>query len=263
MRQLFLTSVILIMMGTNTVTAQDLSLSFLKVKQYEQQLDDVMEIIDTTVLKHKLREVEEAYHDKPDEVNSARLGIIYHETALNLTFLSKSPFSGYARKSFNLLSSLADSPDTTKELLPFILSYRASALALAGAETKKFWLLGEAFSLFADAVNDYANISYLPEFLRGSVAENLPWIFFFKKRAANDDFQSIVDKYSINPRYANAKVMSFTYWALAKQKQAQREKSESFQYLEKAIMLDPHYEAGRARAEELKASLLKQEADKK
>ena len=72
---------------TNSVTAQQSEFS--KVKVFEHQLDDVMELIDTTELKTKLKEVEEEYKQNQTEVNKARLGIIYHETALNLSFLSK------------------------------------------------------------------------------------------------------------------------------------------------------------------------------
>ena len=156
----------LAMTTLNSVTAQTQNLDFLKVKGFEHQLDDVMELIDTTELKTKLKEVEENYKQNPTEINKARLGIIYHETALNLSFFSKTEFKGYAKKSFDTLSELFNSPNTSKELFPFIASYRASALSLVGAETKKLKLLGEAFTLFNDAVKNYAAVSYLPEFLR-------------------------------------------------------------------------------------------------
>ena len=164
----------LAMTTINSVTAQTQQLDFSKVKVFEHQLDDVMELIDTTQLKIKLKEIEENYKKNPNEINKARLGIIYHETALNLSFFSKTEFKGYAKKSFDTLSELFNSPNTSKELFPFIASYRASALSLVGAETKKLKLLGESFTLFNEAVNKYAAVSYLPEFLRGSVAENLP-----------------------------------------------------------------------------------------
>lgn len=204
---------------TNSVNAQKQQLDFSKVKVFEHQLDDVMELIDTTELKIKLKEVEENYQQNPNEINKVRLGIIYHETALNLSFFSKTEFKGYAKKSFDTLSELFNSPNTTKELLPFIASYRASASSLVGAETKKLKLLGEAFSLFNDAVKNYSSVSYLPEFLRGSVAENLPWFFFTKRKFAKQDFQSIIDKQDKNSDYANWKIMSFTYWAWTKQRQ--------------------------------------------
>lgn len=91
--------------------------------------------------------------------------------------------------------------------------------------------------------------------MRGSVAENLPWIFFGKRRYAKKDFKSIIEKYEKNRDYANAKVMSFTYWAWAKQHQGKKYREQALQYLDKAIELDPDYKAGRKRAEELKFKL--------
>lgn len=242
---------------TNSVNAQKQQLDFSKVKVFEHQLDDVMELIDTTELKIKLKEVEENYQQNPNEINKVRLGIIYHETALNLSFFSKTEFKGYAKKSFDTLSELFNSPNTTKELLPFIESYRASALSLVGAETKKLKLLGEAFSLFNNAVKNYSSVSYLPEFLRGSVAENLPWFFFTKRKFAKQDFQSIIDKQDKNREYANWKIMSFTYWAWAKQRQSKKHRTQALAYLDKAIALDPNYRAGRQKAEKLKTTLTK------
>lgn len=247
----------LAMTTINSVTASSQPLNLENVKAMEHQLDDVMELIDTTELKVKLNEVEENYKKDQTELNHARLGIIYHETALNLSFLTNSTYKGYAGKSFDILTELFASPSTTKELLPFVASYRASALALASSETKKLKLLGESFDLFDRAVADYAAISYAPEFMRGSVAENLPWIFFSKRKYAKRDLQSIIEKYERNASYANWKIMSFTYWAWAKQFKSKKYRGQALRYLDKAIALDPYYKAGRKRAEELKQHMLK------
>ena len=241
----------------NSVTAQVQLLDFSKIKSFENQLDDVMELIDTIELKTKLTEVEEKFKQDPNEINQARLGIIYHETALNLSFFSKTEFKGYAQKSFDILSALFNSPHTSKELFPFIVSYRASSLSLVGAETKNLKLLGNAFTLFNDAVKNYATVSYLPEFLRGSVAENLPWFFFTKKKFSKQDFQSIIDKQNENSEYANWKIMSFSYWAWANERQSKKYRTQSLAYLDKAIKLDPNYKAGRQKAEDLKAKMTK------
>ena len=255
MRQFFITSIVLVMTTTNGLIAQNQQLDLTKLKSFEHQLDDVMELIDTAELIIKLKEVEATYQQNPLEINQVRLGIIYHETALNLSFFSKTTYKGYAKKSFDVLSSLFNSPNTTKELLPFIAAYRASALSLVGAETKKLNLLSQAFSLFEDAVTAYAAVSYLPEFLRGSVAENLPWFFFKKRRFAKLDFQSIIDKQEKDSTYANWKTMSFTYWAWAQQRQTKHYKDQALLYLDQAIALDPDYKAGRLRAEALKAKM--------
>jgi tetratricopeptide (TPR) repeat protein len=253
MRQLLITLTIATMTTINSTNAQQPSLA--GVKAMEHQLDDVMELIDTNLLKSKLKEVEEEFRGNPTEINKARLGIIYHETALNLSFFSKTEYKGYAKKSFAMLTELFSSPNTTKELMPFVASYRASALSLVGAETKKLKLLGKAFTLFNDAVKKYSDVSFLPEFLRGSVAENLPWFFFRKRKSAKHDFQSIIEKQNTNADYANWKIMSFTYWAWAKQHQGKKYRVQAMQYLDKAIALDTDYKAGRKKAEELKMKL--------
>jgi tetratricopeptide (TPR) repeat protein len=237
--------------------AQSQQLDFAKVKAFEHQLDDVMEIIDTDELKIILKAVEEEYKKNSSEINKARLGIIYHETALNLSFFSKTEYKGYAKKSFDTLTEMLNAPATTKELMPFIASFRASAISLVGAETKKLKFIGEAFTLFNNAVEKYAAISYLPEYLRGSVAENLPWFFFSKRRSAKNDFQSIIEKQEKNNTYANWKIMSFTYWAWAKQHQSNKYREQALQYLDKAIALDPDYKAGRKKAEDLKFKMVK------
>jgi tetratricopeptide (TPR) repeat protein len=232
-------------------------LNLAKMHNIEHQLNDVMEIIDTNFLKTQTKVVERASEQNPSEINKARLGIIYHETALNLGFLSKTEYKGYAKKSYDMLTEMVDNKQTTPELLPFITSYQASAIALVGAETKKLGLLGDSFALFEEAVKNYSSVSYLPEFLRGSVAENLPWIFYKKRRFAKLDMQSIIDKQAKNKEYANDKIMSFVYWAWANQHQGKSDRPLAISYLDKAIALDPNYTGGRKRAEELKAKLMK------
>jgi tetratricopeptide (TPR) repeat protein len=257
MRQLIITSIILAMITTTSLNGQTQQLDFSKVKTAEHQLEDVMELIDTTVVKSKLESVEADYKQNPTELNKVRLGIIYHETALNLGFLAKTKFKGYSKKSYAVLSELYLNPNTTKAFLPFVSSYRASALSLLGGETMKLGLVGDAFNLFQESIEKYGSISYAPEFLRGSVSENLPWFFFSKKKFAKIDMQSIIDKQNRNNDFVNNKVMSFTYWAWANQHQAKKHRTKAIKYLDEAIALDPNYWAGRKKAEELKRKLTK------
>ena len=245
---------IMTIMTINFATAQ--ALDFKKMKSYEHQLDDVMELIDTNLVKSKLVEVENDFQKDKTELNTVRLGIVYHETALNLSFLSKTSFKGYAQKSYDILNVLFISSTTTPELMPFIAAYKASALSLVGAETKKLKLISVAFKEFEDATKKYADISFCPEFLRGSVAENLPWFFFTKRQFAKQDFESIITKQNKNEEYANWKIMSFTYWAWAKQHPSKSDRAKALEYLDKAIALDPQYQGGRKRAEELKGKML-------
>jgi hypothetical protein len=222
------------------------------ITQAQEKLEDVMEIIDTTFLKSHLMEVEKAYQKDNSTINQIRLGIIYHEFALSFGFFDQF-YKGYPQKSLDMLNMAL--PKLNEDLAvykPFVLSYKASALALLSGETRKLSYLSESFKLFNEAVTDYASVSYAPEFMRGSVSENLPWFMFKKRSYAKIDFDNIIKKYEADNNYATAKIMSFTYWAWAMQNQSKKHRKTSISYLDKAIALDPNYTAGRKKAEELK-----------
>ncbi len=232
-------------------------LNLLKVKSIEYLLSDVLELNNALEVRFKLRDIENNFQQNPSVINGLRLGIIYYKTALYLSFFAKVKFEGYALKSYNILSELYKKPNLETEIYIFIVSYRAAALALESAEKKKIKLLMQAFFLLNNAVNKYAIISYLPEFLRGSVAQNLPWFYFTKRKIAKQDFQSIIEKYNKNPEYANNSVMSFTYLAWAKQHLHSKKHSlQVLTYLNNAISLDKNYTSGRKKAEELKANII-------
>lgn len=226
-----------------------------KMKYYESQLNDVMELVDTNLILSKLNSSELSYSKDSNEINAIRFGIIYHEVALNLSFLSNTKYKGYALKSYNLLQSYVNKQLISNELMPFATAYSASALSLVAAETKKLSLISKSFKLFEITVGKYSQFTYLPEFLRGSVAENLPWIFWNKKKFAKTDFQSIIHKYELDHSYASAKIMSFCYWAWANQHK--NKKDQSIKYLDLAIALDPNDIAARSKAEKLKQMLIK------
>ena len=75
------------------------------LNDYQIALDDVMEFIDNDLLQAKLPEIEADYKANPSLLNKVRLGIIYHEVALNLGFFNKH-YKGYAQKSLTILQSL-------------------------------------------------------------------------------------------------------------------------------------------------------------
>ena len=222
------------------------------LNEYQIALDDVMEFIDNNLLQSKLPEVEANYKATPSLLNKVRLGIIYHEVALNLGFFNKH-YKGYAQKSLTVLSDCEAHPQASEALQPFIFSYKASAMALVAAETFKLSLIGKSFQLFEITIQKYGAIHYLPEFMRGSVAENLPWFYFRKRALAKIDFENIIRKQAQHPEYTSWKIMSFVYWAWAKQHPQRKYRSQALAYLQKAIELDPHYLAGRKRSEELMA----------
>ena len=253
MKHLF---ILLAMAITTKANAQQFDLQ--TIQSFEISLDDVMEIIDKEIVIRKLEEVENAFEKNPNELNSVRLGLIYHEIALNLTFFDKTKqYAGYAQKSYDILTRLSNDPKTTSELFIYIESYRASAISLVAAETRKLKLLGVAFELFEQAVSKYAAVSPRPEFMRGSVAENLPSFMRKKRKYARIDFESIIKKQEANPEYADFRVMSFAYWGWAKAHKKKKFRKQAITYLNKAIEIDPEYKAGRKRAEELKKNYSK------
>ena len=229
---------------------------YMTLTEAHAKLEDVMEIIDTTFLKSHVLEVEKAHQQDSGTINQIRLGIIYHEIALNFGFFNKF-YKGYSQKSLDLLNGAL--PKLNKDLavfMPYVTSYKASALSLLSGETRKLSYLSDAFKLFNEAVAKYASVSYAPEFMRGSVSENLPWFMFKKRSYAKKDFDAIIKKYEADNSYATAKIMSFIYWAWAMQHQSKKHRITSITYLDKAIKLDPNYTAGRKRAEELRNKML-------
>ena len=123
-------------------------------------------------------------------------------------------------------------------------------------ETRSLKQLKQAFVLFNDAVDKYAEYSPRPEFMRGSVAENLPWFMWKKRKFAKKDFQSIIEKQEKNSNFAGFRLLSFTYWGWARAHSSKKYRKQALIYLDRAIKIDPDYKAGRKRAEELKDEYL-------
>jgi hypothetical protein len=99
------------------------------LKDAQEKIEDVMEIIDTTFLKTHLIEVEKAYQHDKSTINQIRLGIIYHEVALNFGFFDK-VYKGYPQKSLDMLNAaLPKLNDNLAIFKPFVLSYKASSHA--------------------------------------------------------------------------------------------------------------------------------------
>jgi hypothetical protein len=242
------------MLTAATITAQPLTRN--NVTLAGLQLEDVMEIIDTTGLRDRVSAAEKTAAESKTLLPRIRLGILYHEAALNFSFLSKTKDKGWAAKSYLLLDSIF-STDTVSAFRPYTASYRASAYALLAGENGSLKQLTQAFSLFEIAVKQYADVCALPEFLRGSVAENLPGWMFRKHRFAKIDFNSIISKYEADKTYATPALMSFSYWAWANQHQGKKHRAQALRYLNLAIELDATGKAGKKRALELKAKLEK------
>jgi len=219
------------------------------------RLEDCTEIVDHGDLAHKLQVVEAArVGDESPPLLRLRQALLLHEAGLNLGLLAQRDQRqiGYPDRSYKILTELAAIPDLPPEIRPWIDSFRASALALSGGEKGKLGLLSQAFELFDRAVREHDHASYLPRYLRGSVAENLPRILWRKRRWARIDFDELLRRVEADPSFMPDNVKSFTYWAWAKKfcgDRGKRPKAE--QLLKEAMRLDPEKKAGFARASEL------------
>jgi hypothetical protein len=222
----------------------------MRIREAEKILSDVTEMIDYQVIEKKLSAQESLVRRQATFLDSLRLGILYHESALIL--MKKKQKSPHAKMSFDLLSRLMASAKSENEFLPVIAAYRASARSLQSAESGKLSELAEAFDFFEEAAQKYAAFSPYPEFLRGSVAENLPKIFFKKRRFAKIDFLALKKKYETDIAFAEPRLMSFVYLALARLMRKNND-SESKILLKKAMSLDSEQNAAYAEAEKLLA----------
>lgn len=229
--------------------------SFKSVKLIESHLLDVMEI-DERSAEHKTREIESEYQMFPDQMNMARLGIVYHERALSHFNSPDGEKRKFASGSFEILDELHQSPDTFPELRPFVAAYRSSSIALMAAERRNPALINTSFESFDKAIKQYSPVSYCPEYLRANIAGNLPWFFFSKRKLARQDFESIIQKHQLNNQYAPYRIMSFVYFGWAKLSHSGKYIQQAVAFLDKAMHLDPKNRAAGKKAEELKSKLL-------
>ncbi len=243
-------------MYTNpTVGLSTISLDKLRLKFFEDHLHDAMMLTDITELTLRIDEAKEFFMLNPGEINKARLGVVYHQAALYLPATFKASTQAWAKQSLDILSDIVHAPHASKELLPIVTSYRASALAALAVSAQRRSLLAEAYQQFSLAVESYAQVSALPEFLRGGSASNLPIFYFRKRKFAQEDFRSIIRKEETSPGYASASILSYSYLALANQRRCQQSKKERVLLLSRSIAQDPDGKAAAKEAAVLKAKL--------
>ena len=217
--------------------------------------EDCSELTDRKEILNKLSIAEAVHITELQDVNTMiKIGLIYHEVALNLNRFApkKDRRTGYAEKSFQVLSKLVAKPILSKEIQIWILTYQASSLALLSGEKGSLILLSRAFSLFEIAIAKYDQESYLPRFLRASVSENLPWLFWRKRKFAKLDLDNLVKRIEDNPSAIPDKIKSFIYWAWANQFKNKINKRQVVKkHLRESIRLDPEKKAGFLNAEKL------------
>ncbi|GHN02588.1 hypothetical protein WSM22_40770 [Cytophagales bacterium WSM2-2] len=231
-----------------------------RITVVEQEFDDIIEVSDLVLLKFKLNEL------KFQEVNqvfsvleAARKGIILHEMAeRSLKWGAREEAYEFARQSLQHFESIKMT--SSQELLPIISAYTSSVQMLMAMCRPLFFEIQKVLRGFQQSVNQFKELSVLPEYLRAKACLKLPWYFIFRKRRANKDLNSVILKSHQLPMPYNSRIVSFAYLVMAELK-----KEESFNnqlasiiaLLDKAIIWDPTNAAAREKAEFMKAELLR------
>lgn len=218
-------------------------------------IKDCVELLDPEQVNSMLDVALLAYDKKPNDHSTClKIALVFHEAALVFGLMAKKTDrkKGFAEKSYQILEKLVTDVDLAKDLKPWVFSYRASALALVSGEQSKLGLLSKAFELFEQAIIEFGDDSYLPRFLRGSVSENMPWIFWRKRQFAKIDFDSLVKRVEAEPDFMPDEIKSFTFWAWANQFHRNKNlRPKAVQLLKAAMILDPEKKAGYSRAKNL------------
>lgn len=207
--------------------------STVEVRNAAKALLDISEILDPGQARANVTAAEHALNREHSVVNRLRLGIAYHEAALN--FLP-SGVSGDAQKSYDILSAADLHAEVAPALEPYIFAYLASAQALLAADGGAIANVAAAFDIFDRVVARYGHVANITLFLRGSVAENLPW-FFFKANDAKRDLETIIARAEHDADYASSKTLSFVHFGLGRLL-AGDSVAAALQHLRYAMVLD-------------------------
>ena len=162
----------------------ELDLSSNEYARAEEELRSVTEQLEIENIKTQIESINKK--DLTDALSKLKLGILYHEASL---LSANNP--EYSKISFSILSNSDLRNSIGKEYLPFLFSYLASARSLQGRDTSSLNYLKDAFWILDQLVLKSKDKTGIALFLRGSISENLPWIFG-KSSVAKSDFQEII-----------------------------------------------------------------------
>ena len=92
-----------------------------------------------------------------------------------------------------------------------VLTYCGSARSMMARDSfnpvSKMKYVKEAFIFLDQAVDEYSNVSYLPQLIRGIVSLQVPG-FLGKETQGEKDLQSILDRYQADPQSVPTGVVS-------------------------------------------------------
>lgn len=248
MRSLSISFLILTLMGFSTlVNAQTLEEN---AELASNELAEVIDIVDFDQIMAKISSQKELIKKEPTFLNKVKLGILYHDGAMQLVGTKKAARRELAEESYTLLSILATESSKQPHLLPFVKAYQASSLGLLGAANTNNDLIKQSFVLFDQTIDQFGKAYYVPLYLRAKIAENLPYPYN-KKRWAKTDYSNLINWFESNSNSINNRTMIQTYLAWAKLHANKKDYSQAVQYLEEAIKLGQDNNSTVQKAKEL------------
>jgi hypothetical protein len=201
------------------------------------KLEQYTEVLDTAKLSQNLEYFE--YKQDGDALDQIALGITYHEICVVHYILGKD--KSYAHYAEKALRTLVDAKKTSPvDAYPILDTYINSSRSLVASTKNNLVELIRVIRIYNGLVRKYGSISYYPEFLEGSLLENLPNILGGHTKAKKL-FESIIAKHESDPAYASDKIVSFCYLSLGKlEKNSTRKKD----YFQKSIAIDADKQGG-------------------
>jgi hypothetical protein len=209
-----------------------------------KDLEQFTEILNKNVLQDNQKTLEKIA--QPDVLEIIALGLTYHEICVLYFMLEKNKqYAPYASKALTTLSSAR--PDAPEWTLPMLDSYINSSRSLVAAVKGNLIGLLRVIRDYDKLIDKYSATSYHPEFLQGSLLENLPNVFGAHSKA-KQRFENIVTKYNKDHAYATPKIISFCYLSLGKLSKNPKEKID---YLEQSIKIDSSGDGGSTLAKKI------------
>lgn len=213
-----------------------------------QDLESYTEILSKDTLRSNVQELENI--DQPDVLQQIALGLTYHELCVLHFMLGKDKrYAPYAARALGVLTSAR--PAAPEWSLPMLDSYINSSQSLVAATKNNLIDLIRVIRKYDELIDQYGATSYHPEFLQGSLLENLPNVFGAHAKAKKR-FESVITKYTSDPSYTAPKIVSFCYLSLGKLSKDQKTKID---YLGKSVETDTAGDGGSAQAKQILETL--------
>ena len=166
-----------------------------RIATLETALESYMQLTQTEIALQlpKMESISQHTHSALEQTIS---GIFFHEAAMKFT--DKTLVAGYAKKSYETLTQLAENPNTEAEIMPFVTAFQGSAQVLFGEATDSKLEIRKGFKVLNASVENYHKYSFISRYLRGTTFERLS----LSKSIARKDFTLLITDYENNQNFA-------------------------------------------------------------